>query len=306
MKDFFVSYNKADRPWAEWIAWQLEEAGYSVIIQAWDFRPGSNFVLNMQRALEEAARVVAVLSPDYLAARFTQPEWAAAFVADPTGAQQTLLPVRVRECSLKGLWQPTVYVDLVGLSEASAKAELLAGTNRERTKPSTEPTFPAVVQHSISAKPDFTEVLLHTYLANLANRVSTVRIFGDSEPHQLDQVFVELTINEEYDRRPNQAKFFSLMDAELRCMRSVFGDADEYRDREGADNDNQRGLSHLTAKTKRTIKPDDLLRPRTHAIVTGAPGCGKTTLLRYLGWQTLQQFVVPDLCGRGPKPTPST
>jgi hypothetical protein len=28
-KDFFISYNKADRRWAEWIAWQLEETGYT-------------------------------------------------------------------------------------------------------------------------------------------------------------------------------------------------------------------------------------------------------------------------------------
>ena len=26
--DFFVSYPCADRPWAEWIAWELDEAGY--------------------------------------------------------------------------------------------------------------------------------------------------------------------------------------------------------------------------------------------------------------------------------------
>lgn len=64
MKDFFVNYNKADRPWAEWIAWRLEEAGYSTVIQAWDFRPGSNFVLEMHRAAQEAERTVAVLSPD--------------------------------------------------------------------------------------------------------------------------------------------------------------------------------------------------------------------------------------------------
>ena len=37
MKGFFVSYNKADRAWAKWIAWQLEETGYSTVIQAWDF-----------------------------------------------------------------------------------------------------------------------------------------------------------------------------------------------------------------------------------------------------------------------------
>ena len=42
-KDFFISYNKADRTWAEWIAWELEAAGYSSVVQAWDFRPGDNF-----------------------------------------------------------------------------------------------------------------------------------------------------------------------------------------------------------------------------------------------------------------------
>jgi hypothetical protein len=33
MKDFFLSYNKADKNWADWIAWTLEARGYSTIIQ---------------------------------------------------------------------------------------------------------------------------------------------------------------------------------------------------------------------------------------------------------------------------------
>jgi hypothetical protein len=40
MKDFFISYHKADKNWTEWSAWTLEEAEYSVVIQAWNFRPG--------------------------------------------------------------------------------------------------------------------------------------------------------------------------------------------------------------------------------------------------------------------------
>jgi TIR domain len=40
--DFFVSYTQADRAWAEWIAWILEEDRYRVLVQAWDFVPGSN------------------------------------------------------------------------------------------------------------------------------------------------------------------------------------------------------------------------------------------------------------------------
>ena len=33
-RDFFIN-----RLWAEWIAVQLEQAGYSTVLQAWDFRP---------------------------------------------------------------------------------------------------------------------------------------------------------------------------------------------------------------------------------------------------------------------------
>ncbi len=121
MTDFFISYNKADGAWAEWIAWQLGEAGHTTVLEAWDFRPGANFVLAMQRGATEAERTIAVLSPDYLTARFTQPEWAAAFAQDPTGEKGMLLPVRVRECDLRGLLPQIIYIDLVGLGESAAR-----------------------------------------------------------------------------------------------------------------------------------------------------------------------------------------
>ena len=154
VRDFFISYNKADLPWAEWIAWHLEAAGYSAIIQAWDFRPGSNFVLDMQSAAVQAARTIAVLSPDYLAALYTQPEWAAAFAQDPTGEKGTLLPVRVRACELKGLLSPIVYIDLVGRDAAAAKQALLAGVKHGRAKPDAEPGFPAGPPAAPPANPE--------------------------------------------------------------------------------------------------------------------------------------------------------
>ena len=55
--EFFVSYTGADQAWAEWIADQLEAAGHPVVLQAWDFRPGENFVLRMNQALEQAEQV---------------------------------------------------------------------------------------------------------------------------------------------------------------------------------------------------------------------------------------------------------
>jgi TIR domain len=96
--DFFISYTSADRSWAEWIAWQLEQENYTTIIQAWDIQAGSNFVLEMDKAARTAERTIAVLSPDYFTSHFTPSEWAAAFRRDPKGEHRFLVPVRVREC----------------------------------------------------------------------------------------------------------------------------------------------------------------------------------------------------------------
>jgi hypothetical protein len=143
MKDFFISYNRADKGWAEWIAWQLEAAGQDVTLQAWDFRQGGNYVLDMQRAVNESQRTLIVLSPDFLASQYAAPEWAAAFALDPTGAQGRLLPVRVRECQPTGLLAQIVYVDLVGLKTGQeARERLLQGASQARAKPDDEPDMP--------------------------------------------------------------------------------------------------------------------------------------------------------------------
>jgi formylglycine-generating enzyme required for sulfatase activity len=148
MKDFFISYNSADQRWAEWIAWQLESAGYETVIQAWDFLPGENFVLGMHEAAAETRATILVLSPDFLASKFAAPEWAAAFGQDPQGRERRVLPVRVRECKPEGLLRTIIYIDLVGLDEASAKAKLLEGVKAERIKPGHAPSFPRADEHA--------------------------------------------------------------------------------------------------------------------------------------------------------------
>lgn len=154
-KDFFISYNRADRQWAEWIAWQLEEAGYTTVLQAWDFEAGSNFALKMHEASAKAKRTVAVLSPDYLGSKFAASEWAEAFAEDPTGELGLLLPVRVRECNPGGLLGQIVYVDLVGRNVRDAREALLAGVKQGRAKPSTEPGFPGESGSSVPQEPAF-------------------------------------------------------------------------------------------------------------------------------------------------------
>ena len=150
-RDFFVSFNAADRRWAEWIAYELEEAGYTTFFQHWDFSPGSNFVVEMHTAASRAGQTIAVLSQDYLDAIFTQPEWTAALVQDPTGVKRTLIPVRVQPCQPRGILAPIVYSDLVDLSEEAARDRLLSLAKGDRPKPK-HVSFPGGTPNPASKK----------------------------------------------------------------------------------------------------------------------------------------------------------
>ena len=187
MKDFFISYNKADKAWAEWAAWVLEEAGYSVIVQAWDIRPGGNFVLEMHKAAAETQKTVAVLSENYLLAAFTGSEWAAAFLRDPKGEERQLIPIRVGKCEPKGLLAGIVYVDLVGLSEDDARVSLLGGFS-ERGKPASPPHFPGAVPNAVAPEPERVAPVNKGYPGAAGTTSSTVPRRLSTEPEGIVDV----------------------------------------------------------------------------------------------------------------------
>jgi tetratricopeptide (TPR) repeat protein len=141
-KDFFISYTGKDSQWAQWIAFELEAAGYHTIIQAWDIRPGSNFVAEMEEAATRALQTILVLSEAYLVSEYTFAEWATAFRSDPKGKQGKVLPVRIERYTIEGLLGSIGYIDLVELDELQAREKLLKGVKRERAKPAHVP-FPA-------------------------------------------------------------------------------------------------------------------------------------------------------------------
>lgn len=145
MKDFFISYTGNDRAWAEWIAWILEDAGFTVVIQAWDFKAGQDFVQRMEEALSQTRKLIAVLSQDYFDAKYTNAEWRAAFAADPSGGERRLLPIRVKECQLPHLLASRIYVDLVNLTEEDARVMVVRAADESCGRPSSRPEFPGGV-----------------------------------------------------------------------------------------------------------------------------------------------------------------
>jgi WD40 repeat protein/uncharacterized protein YjbI with pentapeptide repeats len=145
----FVSYTPADEGWASWIAWELESVGYRVILQAWDFVPGTNFVDFMDRGVAGAGAVIAVLSRSYQSSRFGRWEWQTAILTDPDDPAAKLITVRVEDCPIEGLLSTITYVDLVGVPDPATARELLltrvGHTLAGRAKPDARPVFPNAV-----------------------------------------------------------------------------------------------------------------------------------------------------------------
>ena len=143
--DFFVSHAGADRAWAEWVAWQLAEAGYTVELDVWDWAAGRNFVTAISDALERCDRVVALFSAAYFdRSRYTTEEWSAAVVHVPGVEGGRLVPVRVEEvpaAQVPAVLRPLVFRDVFGVAEEQARRVLLEAVAGPR-RPDRKPVFP--------------------------------------------------------------------------------------------------------------------------------------------------------------------
>lgn len=212
-KDFFVSYTAADRRWAEWIAAVLESDKQTTILQSWDFGPGSNFVVEMHKALQRCRRLVLVYSPAYFKSVYAQAEWAAAFASDPSGEERTLLPVRVAPCEPAGLLRPIVYCDLVDRDESEARKELLLAARPQAIARRPAGGFPGTRR-----RPERTVFVVARELRNV---LETTRVTFEAQAGARDTLYAavrrRLKVKESLEYEDFFHKYFEHMNAvELR------------------------------------------------------------------------------------------
>src|SRR6266852_362180 len=142
MPDFFIDYHDGDVQWARWIAYQLENAQYTVFYREQDIRPGMNRVLSMDDVLQGDIYIIPLLSPDYLqkASADAFPSGGSVWSVKFTTCR--LLPVRLRDCSVRGFLSNIEPINLVGLSEVDARSMLLNSVTTERKRSTASPNFP--------------------------------------------------------------------------------------------------------------------------------------------------------------------
>jgi outer membrane protein assembly factor BamB len=153
-RDFFISYASPDVRWAEWIAWHLHAAGYSVDLDVWNWTAGANFVTRISESLARSRWVVALFSPRYFeAGRFTREEWTAVVAASRTADR--LIPLLIEPMdrnAIPDVLRPSITVEMFGLTPDEARERLLRAVTRDPAPvPSEAPPFPGTAP---PARPD--------------------------------------------------------------------------------------------------------------------------------------------------------
>ncbi|GAA0503450.1 FxSxx-COOH system tetratricopeptide repeat protein [Streptomyces mordarskii] len=142
--DFFISYAGVERTWAEWVAWHLQQHGFSVEFDHWHWQAGDNTTLRMSDALARADRFLALLSRSYFERpRYTRDEWTAAF-DDRERGTGGFIPLHVAELEkseIPDLLRPIKAGILYGKSEEEALTELLSAVGQP-AGPQGKPGFP--------------------------------------------------------------------------------------------------------------------------------------------------------------------
>jgi tetratricopeptide (TPR) repeat protein len=151
----FVSRAGGDAEIAARVVDALEAAGYRTILQQRNFRH-ANFIKKMHDALQSGARVVALLSPEYLRSEYCQAEWMNAIAGDPLNERRRLIVLRVAECEAPGLLAGIDHTDLTTvLDDPRRLAQAVVDAVRTGEEPRAV-RAPGIESGSIGPVPSFT------------------------------------------------------------------------------------------------------------------------------------------------------
>ncbi len=123
----FISVTESDRPWGRWISRELREAGHTVERDEWSWRASARILTERVDAMADPARIVMVISPDFLDPAFFGPEQLAAAEQLTRRRPGLFVPVLLAPVTLPPLLARLAPVDLVECTEQESRDRLLRG-----------------------------------------------------------------------------------------------------------------------------------------------------------------------------------
>jgi len=126
-RDFFISFNSADRAYAEAIDAALRAENFTTFYHPRDLPPGGNIPIWMDDALMNSGQTLALYSPAYTSdkAAYSKAERYASWWQDPGGDQRKLIPVLLRETTFTPLMAMISRIEVSGMTPDEAAAQVV-------------------------------------------------------------------------------------------------------------------------------------------------------------------------------------
>jgi hypothetical protein len=114
MHDVFISYSHQDKEWVDGVLVKtLQANGVDVLIDSDDFAGGATSIDNMTNAVENAQRMLVVLTPNWVSSEWTRFEGQLSVQTDPTGSKGKLIPILRQKCDPPKWMAIRSYLDFV-------------------------------------------------------------------------------------------------------------------------------------------------------------------------------------------------
>jgi MinD-like ATPase involved in chromosome partitioning or flagellar assembly/tetratricopeptide (TPR) repeat protein len=119
--EVLIAYTSVDRPWAEWLAAEVDDAGMRAKLHVIDHAPSEAATPELEEIVAAARYVVAVLSQDYARSVTGLKLWKIAARRDPAGGKRFLVPVSVDAARLQAPLTERNPFMLTGVDESRAR-----------------------------------------------------------------------------------------------------------------------------------------------------------------------------------------
>lgn len=140
--DVFISYSHHNREWVHgWLLPQLKGAGLKVCIDHESFEPGAPSVTEIERAVLQSRKTIAVLTPEYLegGSGWTEFENILVQTPDPAARRRRLIPLLFIDCEPPPRLGSLTSIDFTQSAARSSAMEKLITTIRRRLVPGRKP-----------------------------------------------------------------------------------------------------------------------------------------------------------------------
>ncbi len=144
-RSVLVSYASADRLWAEWVAAELTDVGFTANLYSVDLTRTDEQRADLDQLLAAATHVVMVLSQPYVATPVAVDIWKLTGRRDPSTTGRSLVTVRLDQSRVPVPFSDGVTVDVVDAGVAETRRRLLTavgGKPEEHVSPPAGRRFP--------------------------------------------------------------------------------------------------------------------------------------------------------------------